>query len=113
MKWVLNTYQTAQEWEVDRIIAVCQAAGYEGIEFLQDFGQRHGLEADASDEHAESIAQKMRAAGLIVASLTSCCVFHARDEAERKRNITQVKRVIAQAAQLAHDHAARPAARRE
>lgn len=104
MKWVLNTYQTAQEWEVDRIIVVCQAAGYEGVEFLQDFKQRHGLEADASDEHAQNIAQMMRAASLIVASLTSCCVFHAPGEAERKRSVAQAKRVIAQAAQMGCDH---------
>ncbi len=36
MKWVLNTYETAQQWEVDRIIEVCRSAGYTGIEFLQD-----------------------------------------------------------------------------
>ena len=50
MKWVLNTYQTAQDWEVERIIEVCRATGYEGIEFLQDFKQKHGLEAAAPDE---------------------------------------------------------------
>src|SRR5437868_5533941 len=76
MKWVLNTYQTAQDWETDRIIEVCRTAGYEGIEFLQDFDQRHRLEADASPEHVAAIKQKMQAAGLIVASLTSCRHFH-------------------------------------
>jgi sugar phosphate isomerase/epimerase len=93
-----------QEWEVDRIIALCRAAGYEGVEFLQDFGQRHGLEADAPDEHVDAIAEKMRAAGLIAGSLTSCCVFHAPQETEWQRNIEQVKRVIAQAARMGCDH---------
>ncbi len=104
MKWILNTYQTAQEWDIDRIIAVCQAAGYQGVEFLQDFKQRHGLEADASDEHADAIAERMRAAGLIIGSLTSCCAFHSPHEAERQRSIAQVKRVIAQAARMGCDH---------
>ena len=104
MKWILNTYQTTQEWDIDRIIAVCQTAGYQGIEFLQDFGQRHGLEADASDEHADAIAERMRAAGLIIGSLTSCCAFHSPYEAERQRSITQVKQVIAQAARMGCDH---------
>ena len=104
MKWVLNTYQTAQDWDVDRIIEICQATGYEGIEFLQDFGQAHGLEADAPGERVAEITGKMRAAGLIVASLTSCCVFHAPEEAERRRNIEQVKRVIDQATQMNCDH---------
>jgi sugar phosphate isomerase/epimerase len=104
MKWVLNTYQTAQDWEVDRIIAVCQAAGYEGVEFLQDFGQRHGLEADAPDEHGDNIGRAMREAGLIVGSLTSCCAFHAPEAVERERNVAQVKRVIDQAGRMGCDH---------
>jgi sugar phosphate isomerase/epimerase len=104
MKWVLNTYQTAQDWDVDRTIEVALATGYEGIEFLQDFKQRHGLEADAPPEHARAIREKMEAAGLAVASLTSCCVFHSPDGGERRRNIDQVKRVIDQAALMACDH---------
>jgi sugar phosphate isomerase/epimerase len=104
MKWVLNTYQTAQDWEVDRIIEVCKATGYAGIEFLQDFKQQHKLEADASAEHVQGIKGKMAAAGLIVSSLTSCCVFHDPKEEERRRNIDQVKRVIDQAVSIGCDH---------
>src|SRR5438034_5128271 len=91
MKWVLNTYQTAQDWETERIIEVCRAAGYEGIEFLQDFNQRHGLEADASPEHVAAIKKKMQEAGLIVASLTSCRHFHDPEEEQRRDSIAQVK----------------------
>lgn len=104
MKWILNTYQTAQDWDVDRIIDVCRASGYEGVEFLQDFGQKHGLEADAPMDRFVAAREKMQAAGLMTGSLTSCCVFHAPEEAERRRNIDQVKRVIDQAATLACDH---------
>ena len=104
MKWVLNTYQTAQDWEVERMIEVCQAAGYEGVEFLQDFKQRHGLEANAPDELVREIKEKMQAAGLIVSSLTSCCLFHSPEEADRRRNIDQVKRVIDQAKMMECDH---------
>jgi len=104
MKWVLNTYQTAQEWDVERIIEVCRAAGYEGVEFLQDFSQSHGIEADAPDTHVLAVGKRMQEAGLLVASLTSCCVFHALEEAERERNIEQVKRVIDQAEVMGSDH---------
>jgi sugar phosphate isomerase/epimerase len=104
MKWVLNTYQTAQDWEVDRIIEVCKVTGYTGIEFLQDFKQQHGLEADATPEHVQAIRLKMASAGLIVSSLTSCCVFHDPAEADRRRNIDQVKRVIDQAQACGCDH---------
>lgn len=104
MKWVLNTYQTAQDWSVERTIEVCQAAGYEGIEFLQDFKQAHGLEADASDEHVRAVREQVTGAGLIISSLTSCCVFHHPEEAERQRNLAQVKRVIDQAVLSGCDH---------
>ena len=104
MKWVLNTYQTAQDWDVERIIEICQATGYEGVEFLQDFKQQHKLEADAPLDYATAVSEKVHAAGLIVSSLTSCCVFHAPEEAERRRNIEQVQRVIDQAVAMNCDH---------
>lgn len=104
MKWVLNTYQTAQAWNVERIIEVCQATGYEGVEFLQDFSQQHGIEANAPDTHVLAVGQRMQETGLLVASLTSCCVFHALEEAERRRNIEQVKHVIDQAEIIGSDH---------
>jgi sugar phosphate isomerase/epimerase len=103
MKWVLNTYQTAQTWSVEETIAVCQATGHEGIEFLQDRDQAHGLEADAATEMILAIREKMQAAGLIVASLTSCCAFHHADAVERERSIAQVRRVIDQAVLLGCD----------
>jgi len=104
MKWVLNTYQTAQDWDVPRILEVCRATGYEGVEFLQDFKQAHGLEASASDEHVLQVKRQVGDAGLIVSSLTSCCNFHSPEEGERRRNVEQVRRVIDQAALMGCDH---------
>src|SRR5437764_7014625 len=104
MKWVLNTYQTAQNWPVERMIEICQATGYEGIERLQDFKQEHGVEASAPDSHVTAVAEKVRSGGLFISSLTSCCVFHSPEESERRRNIDQVKRVIDQAALMGCDH---------
>ena len=43
MKWSLNTYQTGQNWELDELIRQCKAAGFDGIEFLMDFKQKHGV----------------------------------------------------------------------
>src|SRR5579862_758456 len=104
MKWVLNTYQTAQDWLLEHIIDICRKTGYEGIEFLQDHGQAHGLEADAPRERLLAAKEQMQAGGLIVSSLTSCCHFHDPDEADRHRHIEQSKRVIDQAALIGCDH---------
>jgi sugar phosphate isomerase/epimerase len=104
MKWVLNTYQTAQQWPVERIIAICRETGYEGIEFLQDFKQAHGLEAAATDEHVAAVKKQVADAGLITSSLTSCCRFDSPEASERERNVRQVERVIDQAAMMECDH---------
>jgi sugar phosphate isomerase/epimerase len=104
MKWVLNTYETAQNWPVERIIETCLATGYTGIEFLQDFKQAHGLEADTPDEHLLSVKEKVANAGLIVSSLTSCRSFHSLEEADRRDSVDQVKRVIDQAVTMGCDH---------
>lgn len=104
MKWVLNTYQTCQDWEVSRIIEVCKATGYDGIEFLMDFKQRHGVEAVASPEHVKGVARQVNDAGLIVSSLTSCEKFDAPDPAAVRKAIDTVKRVIDHAASIGCDH---------
>ncbi|HET7558405.1 MAG TPA: sugar phosphate isomerase/epimerase family protein [Limnochordia bacterium] len=104
MKWVLNTYQTCQDWPVEKIIAVCLDAGYAGVEFLMDFKQAHGVEADASPEHVDAVAKQVKAAGLIVASLTSCVTFDSPDAAVRQSKIDQARRVIDHAARIGCDH---------
>lgn len=94
VRWVLNTYQTAQDWDVETLCRMAQETGYDGIEFLQDFKQAHGLEADASPEHRRGVAQALAAHGLECASLTSCMRFDMADDVERRRSVEQVQRVI-------------------
>src|SRR3954451_14413687 len=104
MKWVLNSYQTCQDWDVDRIIEICTQAGYAGIELLMDYGQRHAVEADATPEYVEGVAQKIKDAGLILSSLTSCMRFDSPDAEKRQASIAQVRRVIDHARRVGCDH---------
>jgi sugar phosphate isomerase/epimerase len=104
MKWVLNTYVTAQTWEVGKIIEVCRATGYDGIEFLMDFKQAHGVEADSSPEHVQGVARQVRDAGLCVASLTSCVTFDSPNPEVLRRSLDQGRRVIDHAARIECDH---------
>jgi len=104
MKWVLNTYKTCQEWDLDKIIEVCQKTGHEGIEFLMDFNQPHGVEADASPDHILNVQQKVCDAGLEVAFLSSCASFDAEDQAGVRASIDKVKRVIDHADRMGTRH---------
>lgn len=104
MRWVLNTYQTAQDWDVPTLCRIAAEAGYEGIEFLQDFHQAHGLEADATPAHRHEVRQALAAQGLACASLTSCMRFDMADDAERARSVQQVRRVIDYALELDCTH---------
>lgn len=94
MRWVLNTYQTAQDWDVETLCRNARETGHEGIEFLQDFGQAHGLEAEAAPEHRRRVRQALAAHGLLCASLTSCMRFDMAEAEERQRSVQQVRRVI-------------------
>jgi sugar phosphate isomerase/epimerase len=104
MKWTLNTYQVAQEWDLDHLIEMCQKTGYPYIEFLMDFQQPHGLEWDTPAERFAEVKGKLDAAGLKFGSFTSCQTFDSPDAAERAESVTHVKRVIDMAREFGCDH---------
>ena len=104
MKWVLNTYRTCQNWTVDQIINVCLQTGHTGIEFLMDFKQAHGVEADASPDHVTAVARQVRDAGLEVAFVTSCATFDQDDPAALAQSVDKVKRVIDHAERMGCRH---------
>lgn len=104
MKWSLNTYRVCQDWELDRILEVAKAAGFQGIEFLMDYQQKHGIEWDASLEHRKMVKQKMDASGLEFASLTSCVTFHSLDDDERKESVRRAKKTIDMANEFGCKH---------
>lgn len=104
MRWVLNTYQTAQDWDVETLCRMARESGHEGIEFLQDYKQAHGLEADAPPEHRRQVRQALEAHGLFCASLTSCMRFDMADAGQHRGAVDQVRRVIDYAPELACTH---------
>jgi hydroxypyruvate isomerase len=94
MKWSLNTYQTAQNWELDELIRQAKAAGFDGIEFLMDFGQKHGVEANADPGWLRTVKEKVDASGLEFASVTSCASFHSLNDTEREEAMGRARNSI-------------------
>ncbi len=104
MKWTLNTYEVAQQWELDYLIEMCAKTGYPYIEFLMDYQQPHGLEWDTPEARFDEVKAKLDAAGLKFGSLTSCQTFHAPEAGERAESVRRVKRVIDMARRVGCDH---------
>ena len=92
IRWALNTYRTGDDLPLDDLIALAAKTGYEGIEFLMDFDQPHGVEADTDAAHLARVRQAMADAGLTISCVTSCARFHDLDAdklAENKRKARQ------------------------
>lgn len=104
MKWTLNTYQVAQNWELDHLIEMCLKTGYPYIEFLMDFDQPHGLEWDTPRERFIEVKRKLDEAGLKFSSLTSCQKFDSPEADDRAESVRRVKRVIDMAKEVGCDH---------
>lgn len=104
MKWSLNTYQTAQDWELDKILTVAKATGYHGVEFLMDYKQLHCFEWDTPEEQWQGLKERVAESGLAISSLTSCQNFHAPEADARAESVRRVKRVIDMAAFMGCDH---------
>lgn len=94
MKWSLNTYQTAQNWELDELLRQAKQAGFDGIEFLMDYKQKHGVEANADPAWLRTVKERVDASGLEFASVTSCASFHSPDQAERAEAMDRASKSI-------------------
>ena len=84
----LVTYNVAREWDLDTILDLLPAAGFEGVEFRSTHA--HGVEiALGPDERAE-IRRKCAAAGMKQVSLGTACEFHSPDPAVVRKNVEEV-----------------------
>ena len=104
MKWALNTYRVCQDWELDRILEVAEAAGYAGVELLMDYEQKHGFEWDTSEDRWQGLKDRVDHSGVVISSLTSCQKFHEPDIGERSESVRRVKRVIDMTEFMGCDH---------
>ena len=104
MKWALNTYQTCQDWELKRILDVAESTGYQGVELLMDYKQKHGFEWDTPKEAWEGLKSQVDASGVVISSLTSCQNFHSENASDREETVRRVTRVIDMAEYMGCDH---------
>ena len=98
MKLGLVTYQMAIDWDIDTIIANCQAAGFAGVELRTTHA--HGVEADLSDAKRCQIRQRFQDSGINAYGLGTAFEFHSPEPAQLQENLEGTKRAIQLAAEL-------------
>lgn len=89
MKLGLVTYNMAKDWDVDTIIAKCEATGFEGVELRTTHA--HGVEVTLSPGEREAVKKKFADSKIELAGLGSAFEYHAIDEAEVRKNIEGTK----------------------
>lgn len=94
MKLSLLTYDIGKDMTLPQLIAVAKKCGFAAIEFRTQLGHRHGVEREATPEQRRAIREQMEDAYLAVAGLGVSNRFESPDEAERRRNVDEVKPYI-------------------
>ena len=92
MKLGLVTYNIAKDWDIDTIIKMCEATGFEGVEFRTTHA--HGVEVTLSSEERKAVKQKFADSKIEVAGLGSVFEYHAIDQEEVRKNIEGTKEYV-------------------
>jgi sugar phosphate isomerase/epimerase len=92
MKLGLVTYNLAKDWDVDTIIKMCEATGFEGVELRTTHA--HGVEISLSPAERETIRKKFENSKVKLAGLGSTYEYHAIDQGVVKQNVEGTKEYI-------------------
>lgn len=92
MKLGLVTYNLAKDWNIDTIIKMCEATGFEGVELRTTHA--HGVEISLSHIERETVRKKFADSKVELAGLGSTYEYHALDPAVVKQNIEGTKEYI-------------------
>lgn len=91
------TYNTLKDYDVDTIIRVLQAAGFEAVELRT--GHKHGVEPSIGADERLQVRRKFEASKIRLVSYGTTCRFQSPDPAERDRQLSVAKQFV----DLAHD----------
>jgi sugar phosphate isomerase/epimerase len=91
------TYNTLKDFDVETIIRVLEAAGFEGVELRT--GHKHGVEPSISQEERSRVRRRFEQSKIRLVSYGTTCRFQSPDAAERKQQLDTAKQFV----DLAHD----------
>ncbi len=98
MKLGLVTYNLAKDWDLDRIIEMCSAHRFEGVELRTTHA--HAVEVELSSAERKKVRVKFEDSPVVLAGLGSAFEYHSPDPEEVRRNIEGTKQNARLAADL-------------
>lgn len=91
------TYNVLKDFDLEGLIKVLEASGFEGVELRTT--HKHGVEVTASDADRERIKQRFNRSKVRLVSFGTTCEFHSPDAEVRRKHVEEGKRWV----ELAHD----------
>lgn len=95
------TYNLLKDADLDTIIRLLEATGFEGVELRT--GHKHGVEPSLGKAERGRVRQRFGQSKVQLLSFGTTCEFHSPDAAERQRQVEKGKEFI----QLARDTGAK------
>jgi sugar phosphate isomerase/epimerase len=92
MKLGLVTYNMAKDWDIDTIIKMCEATGFQGVELRTTHA--HKVEVDLSADERKAVKQKFADSKIELVGLGSTFEYHSTDQAEVKKHIEGTKEYV-------------------
>lgn len=80
MRLGLVTYNLAAEWDLDKIIEVCEATGHEAVELRTTHA--HGVEPDLTEQQRHDVRRRFERSNVVLLGLGSTCEYHSPDFVE-------------------------------
>lgn len=86
------TYNVAKDWDLDTLLKLLSANGWEGVEFRTTHA--HGVEPSLTASERSTVRAKCSDAGMKQVSLGSVCEFHSPDPTVVAKNVEECKRFV-------------------
>lgn len=98
MKLGMVTYNMAKDWDVPKIIEMCQETGFQGVELRTTHA--HGVEVTLSAAERAEVRKQFEDSGIEIAGLGSAFDYHSTDADQVRRSIEGTKEYIKLAADV-------------
>lgn len=94
----LVTYNLAKDWDLDKIIDMCEKHDFEGVELRTTHA--HGVEVNLSSREREAVKSRFSKSPVKLVGLGSAFEYHSPDPEELERNIRGTKEYAQLAAEV-------------